>query len=260
MLAAVSFLAVIAISLLVVRVATVALTLTGLSTPLARFQARSAFTGAGFTTAESEKVVQHPVRRRIIMLLMLMGNAGIVTAVSSLLLSFTGADAPRATAERFLLLFAGVGLLWWAAMSAWVDGRMSALIGWALRRFTSVDARDYAGLLHLTGDYVVAELSVEEDDWLAGGSLKSLRLNSEGLLVLGIERGEGDYLGAPRGAATLRPGDTVLLYGRRAIIEELDERRRDSRGAWEHVRNVEQQKAIEVEERDAQQEASATAA
>ena len=84
MVAIISLLTVLVLSLLVVRVATVALTLTGLSKQLARFQARSAFTGSGFTTTESEKVVHHPVRRRIIMLLMLLGNAGIVTAMSSL--------------------------------------------------------------------------------------------------------------------------------------------------------------------------------
>ena len=76
-------------SLIIVRVATVALTLTGLSRDLARFQARSAFSGAGFTTGESEQVVSHPVRRRIIMLLMLLGNAGIVTVISTLVISLS---------------------------------------------------------------------------------------------------------------------------------------------------------------------------
>jgi hypothetical protein len=74
----ISLLVVLVLSLLVVRIATVALALTGLSQQLARFQARSAFTGSGFTTAESEKVVAHPVRRRIIMVLMLLGNAAII--------------------------------------------------------------------------------------------------------------------------------------------------------------------------------------
>lgn len=80
------------LSMTVVRIASVALSLTGISRELARFQARSAFTGAGFTTTESEQVVRHPVRRRIIMLMMLLGNAGIVTVISSLVLSFVTAD------------------------------------------------------------------------------------------------------------------------------------------------------------------------
>ncbi len=91
--AIVSLLVVILLSLLVTRVATIALTLTGLSEEVARFQARSAFTGCGFSTRESEQVVNHPVRRRIMLMLMLLGNAGIVTAVSSLVLAFVSAAA-----------------------------------------------------------------------------------------------------------------------------------------------------------------------
>ncbi len=85
MTAIATLLVVLTISLLTVRVATVMLILTGLSLPLARFQARSAFTGCGYTTGESEQIVGHPVRRRIISTLMLLGNAGIVTTVGALL-------------------------------------------------------------------------------------------------------------------------------------------------------------------------------
>lgn len=48
-----SLLVIVAVSLVVTRVATVMLTATGLSREVARFQARSAFTGSGFTTSES---------------------------------------------------------------------------------------------------------------------------------------------------------------------------------------------------------------
>ena len=44
---------VVIVSLLVTRVATVALTLTGMSREMVRFQARSALTGVGFTTSEA---------------------------------------------------------------------------------------------------------------------------------------------------------------------------------------------------------------
>ncbi len=84
MTAILTLLIVLALSLVVTRVATVALTATGLSREAARFQARSAFSGAGFTTKESESVVRHPVRRRIIMWLMLAGNAGIAAAMATL--------------------------------------------------------------------------------------------------------------------------------------------------------------------------------
>ena len=72
------------LSMTITRIATIALTMTGVSRQSARFQARSALTGAGFTTSESESMVNHPVRRRIIMWLMLTGNAGIVSVVGLL--------------------------------------------------------------------------------------------------------------------------------------------------------------------------------
>jgi hypothetical protein len=86
---------------------TIALTHTGLTKASAKFQARSAFSGAGFTTSESEMVVNHPVRRKIVMLLILLGNAGLVTAVSSLILTFvrqgdsaTGSIVKRSGSRR----------------------------------------------------------------------------------------------------------------------------------------------------------------
>ena len=55
MVALASLLIFVALTLLINHIATVALSLTGLSREVARFQARSAFTGVGFTTNEAEK-------------------------------------------------------------------------------------------------------------------------------------------------------------------------------------------------------------
>ena len=57
MIAAISVLLVVIVSMIVIRVAIVALIHTGMGREEARFQARSAFTGAGFTTSESESIV-----------------------------------------------------------------------------------------------------------------------------------------------------------------------------------------------------------
>ena len=104
MIAIASLLIVVLISLLVVRISAVALTFTGLSKESASFQARSAFTGVGFTTSESESLVNRPVRRRVIMMLMFLGNAGIVTAAATLLLSFAGTCESGAWAIRLAVL------------------------------------------------------------------------------------------------------------------------------------------------------------
>lgn len=111
---------ILAIFLVVTRIAAVALSETGLSGDAARFQALSAFTGTGFTTREAEGVMTHPVRRRIVTFLMILGNAGLVTIITILVLSFAQSPDPGAALRRAAVLVAGLGgLLLLAGAIGW---------------------------------------------------------------------------------------------------------------------------------------------
>ena len=225
MYAIVLLLLVAVLSLLITRVATVALTVTGMTRESARFQARSALTGAGFTTQESEAVVSHPVRRRIVMTLMLVGSAGLVTAVAGLLSGFLAAARDDEELTRAATLVGGLVLVYMASRSNWVDRHLSRLIARVLHRYTDLDVRDYVRLLHLAGEYSVKEMAVHAGDWMAGRSLGLLRMKDEGVLVLGVVKGpEATYLGAPGKDTIIDAGDTVILYGRDAVLAELDSR------------------------------------
>jgi uncharacterized protein with PhoU and TrkA domain len=83
-----------------------------------------------------------------------------------------------------------------------------------------------------------------------------LHLDDEGVLVLGVERGDGHYLGAPRGTAEIMPGDTLILYGPRTNLEDLDRRRSGHGGNWAHVRAVEEHQQIKTEEASLEREAA----
>ncbi len=242
----VSLLIILTLSLLVTRVAAVGLMHTGLSREAARFQARSAFTGVGFTTGESEKIVNHPVRRRIVMLLMLVGNAGFITVISTSMLTFMTIEDDAGI--KIGLLVAGLALLWLVASSRWVDGHLSRAISMLLRRYTTLDVRDYANLLQVGGEYRVTELKVGAEDWLAHRTLLDLSLRDEGVMVLGINRADGEYLGAPRGTTEIQSGDTIILYGKIGMCERLDQRRSGHEGEAEH------RAAVEEEQRRVEQE------
>ncbi|MDP8905101.1 MAG: TrkA C-terminal domain-containing protein [Chloroflexota bacterium] len=233
MTALATLLVVLLLSLFVTRVATVALTLTGMSREAARFQARSAFTGAGFTTSESEMVVRHPVRRRIVMLLMLLGNAGVVAAVGSLLLTFIEAG-PANWLLRVIVLAIGIAVLWLLATSRAVDRLISSVTTRALRRWTRIDVTDYAELLHIAGAYKVVQLPVREGDWLAGKTLDELNLRREGMLTLGIERADGSFVGVPPLSLRVSAGDELTIYGRSDSIEALGRRRDTTAGEAAH--------------------------
>ncbi len=237
----IALLTVLALSLVITRLAAVALAMTGLSREAASFQARSAFTGTGFTTGESEKVVNHPVRRRIIMVLMIMRSAGLVTVIISIILSFVGAVQEAERLFRLLWLVGGVVALLILSRLPFVDRGMEKLIGWALHRWTDLDVRDYARLLNLSGEYTVTEMHVDEGDWVEGKELRDCELGGEGVTVLGIERTDGDYVGAPRGSTPVHAGDTLILYGRSDTLEELDRRRGGGAGDVAHAAAVSNQ-------------------
>ena len=236
---------VVTVSLLISRVATVALALTGMSKEAARFQARSALSGVGFTTSEAEAVVTHPVRRRIAMLLMLIGSAGIVTAVATLMLSFTGTTATQAS-TRVLVLGAGLLALLFLSRSRVVDRWLSAVIAAGLNRWTDIQSRDYAELLHLSGTYGVLELAVRDGDWLANRTLGELSLRDEGVAVLGIERQNGQYVGAPGWSTEVHPGDTLIIYGAKEQVCEIDRRPRGEAGQLAHEQAVAERRALEA--------------
>ncbi len=243
----VTLLSTVGLGLLITRIATVALTFTGVSKDLARFQARSAFTCCGFTTAESERLMDHPVRRRIVMLLMLLGNGVVVMAISSLIPVFldTGEEGFKTQdiASRILLIMAGITLLWALSVSKWIDKRLSSVISWALRKFTTLDVQDYHSLLRLSEGYSVTELRAQEGAWMVGRNLADLRLADEGVQVLGIRRINGEYIGTPTGTTYIRNGDTLLVYGRAEQLAQLEKRQAGPEGDAEHEALVKLQRA-----------------
>lgn len=96
----------------------------------------------------------------------------------------------------------------------------------------------------------MSELVVEAEDWLADRTLIELRLAEEGILVLGVEKAGGAYLGAPRGQSRVEPSDTLYLYGSARQIAELDRHRDDARGNWHPHRAVDEQLRVEAAESD----------
>ena len=249
MISIVTLLIVLTLSILLTRIATVALTHTGLSRESAKFQARSAFTGVGFTTNESEKVVNHPIRRRILLMLMLLGNAGIVTAVSTLIVSFVNLNQSDSLLWQIGLLFTGLLILWSLASSRWVDRHLSNIISTLLNKYSTISVQDFSKLLHLAGEYQVNELQVRRHDWLADKTIAELGLRDEGVIVLGITRSDGTYLGAPDGETRILLNDVLILYARASVMQQLDQRDAGADGDREHQKEVIEQKKIKAKEK-----------
>ncbi|WP_245998386.1 TrkA C-terminal domain-containing protein [Halalkalicoccus subterraneus] len=210
-----------ALSLLVIRIGSVALRMTGLSPDVSSFQAASAFSGAGFTTEEAEFAVSEPSRRTTVLWLIRIGSIGVVGTLASLLLSFINSGGENSLTLVYVL--GGVLLIIAAAKSQLLNEAVTPLIERALERTTDLEIKDYTQMLGLQSEYRVAEVDVSQDDWISNNSADEMNLAEEGVLLLGIRR-NGDYIGAPRSDTEIHPDDTVVLYGKKSRLQELSNR------------------------------------
>lgn len=251
--AVISLLIILSLSLLITRIAAIILSLTGLSKEAASFQARSAFTGVGFTTSESEWLVDHPVRRKIIKTLMLIGNVGIVSGMGSLVLSFLDVDQQEVSKLlRLGIILAAILLMWLLSRSDFLEKQLYKLVVYFLKKYSSIKVYDYNHILNLKGPYEISELKVDEGSWLANESLRNLRLNDEGVTILSIRRSDGNYMGVPDADTKIERGDRLVVYGREDNLKELSKRKDGLKG--EEARNEAKEKQEEVKEEQEEQE------
>ncbi|MFT5751335.1 MAG: hypothetical protein ACI86L_000836 [Dokdonia sp.] len=241
MIAAVSLFLIITLSVLITKIATISLVHTGLSLESAKFQSRSAYTGAGLSTSETENIMTHPVRRKIIYNLMLIGNAGIVTAMSSLILTFVLPESNASRLYGFLIILGGMLLLWLAIRSSWLDRGLSSVINKMLKKYTDLEVHDYAAVLHLKDDFKIIEAEVDTDGWMCNRTLQELDLREEGITILGVERKGAGYFGSPSGNFKMLPHDKVTIYGKADGIESIYNRKKDHYAQLEHDKYVEKE-------------------
>ena len=214
MYAVATFLVVAVITVAFTKLATGALIATGVPPEPAAFQARSAFSGAGFTTTEAENVVNQPVRRRIIGTTMLVGSLGTPTLVVTVLLGII-APGPASTTMRVLVTVSGLFLVVMALTNKLVT-RWLVCVGqrYVRRHLVPALSEQREDLLMLSEEFAIQavrlEASVEE-----ARSLRGMANALPGLTVLGVRRGS-EFFGEPPVDIDLLEGDELILYGRSA--------------------------------------------
>ncbi len=204
---------IVTVSLIIVRVGSTALMMTGLSWDTASFQSYSAFFGVGFTTKEAEMVVDHPIRRRIIRDLILAGNVGLTSVLATVVVTFAQVEGMRDTMVAAgwiiggLLLFLGLVNL----------PPVKRLLDWGIRstleRAGLVHALDYELLLRVESGYCISEIEVLEECLLANHTLRESRPSDHGIILLGITRKDGTFVGAPGPDERIVTGDVITVYG-----------------------------------------------
>ena len=222
MIPIIGLLILVAMSIIIIRIGPVALELTGLSSEVASFQAQSAFSGVGFTTMESEAIVGHPVRRRIIKTLILLGSAGVMTSIATLVLAFVG-ETKYGFIFRIQALLVGLVIILLFARSKHIYKLMRVVITKVLGRYTRLRIYDYEQLFGLGEGYTIAKVMVKPDSSLNEKAIKDLKAELEEMLVLAVYRREGkrtQLIGAPHGDVIIKAGDELICYAKEEVLDK----------------------------------------
>ena len=212
--AASSIFVLLSMSVFIIRVASVALRYTGLSETTARFQALSAFSGTGFTTSESETVINYPIRRRIVSILIIIGNMGLVSVLATLVASLVRTDGEvAAVVAQLVWLTGGLTLLWFLMLNKTADRILCAWIGKFLDSATFLGQRSFHRLLQIGDGFSVCEHPFPAH-WLndLAGSVRS-KLEKLDLAVLAINSPHGEQLDALVDLDGLTTDHTLVLFG-----------------------------------------------
>ena len=207
------------VSFIIVRIGGFALELTGIEPEVARFQALSAFSGTGFTTREAERVVGHRTRRRIVTILIILGNAGTVTVIATLVASFTQVSGYMWFFIHLAIIIGGIFGLYQLIIRSNVGQR---ILDWLQRPIMN---------RILTGAPAVEEIFHVEKDWAISlvtikGSSKSIDqsvadVTTEGdIEILGIDRAD-TYLARPSREEKIIKGDRLLVYANRKSVKRI---------------------------------------
>ena len=207
------------VSFVVVRIGGLALQLTGIEPDVARFQALSAFSGTGFTTTEAERVVRHRTRRRIVTILIILGNAGLVTIMATLVASFTQVTGYGWFFIRLGVIVASIFILYRIIIGSRIGNRVVQWFRKPLMKRIVVEAPAVEELYQAGKGWGISLVMIRAKSGSIGASLEKLAAEGE-LQVLAMDRG-GDLLPTPGSEEKVLEGDRLLVYGTTRAVRRL---------------------------------------
>ncbi len=209
------------ISFIIVRIGGFALQLTGIEAEIARFQALSAFSGTGFTTREAERVVGHRTRRRIVTILIILGNAGTVTVIATLVASFTQVGGYLWFFVRLAIIIAGIAGLYQLIIRSDVGQR---IIDRLQRPFVKRILRASPvteEVFHVDREWAISLVMMKRDSKGIGLSVGDITAQGD-IQILGIDRA-GAYLVRPLMEDKVAQGDRLLVYASKRAVKRISD-------------------------------------
>ena len=212
-----ALLAVVFAAYICVTAGAIAYELTGMDRESARFQALSAFTCCGFTTSAAERVVDHPLRRRITMTLIVMGWAGAAGVITTLLKS-VDVDSASEWFWHITLFVSSSTLGYWLIKRRGWDQLLIDLLRRTLTPRLTKEEVPHEDLFRYRKGFGIVRIEVPPTSPCLGKTLRELHLPEYQLQVLLVEH-DDQSVAVPGPDLVIRSKAHLVLFGRLDSVE-----------------------------------------
>ena len=214
--------------MLVVRIGAIAFHITGINWPQAKFQALSCFTGTGFTTREAELITINVQRRRVASVLMILGNAGLVTLIATLANSIRAQEffihfkipilhrelpSNIAPIVNLIVLALIVYAIFKFFAIPWISRKLTSLLRSQIVEKEIFKAVSIEELWVATGGYGISQIDIDINSHLLNQSLIESKLRKRDITVLAIER-KGATIPNPSAEMKMILNDKLICFGK----------------------------------------------
>lgn len=205
---------------LIIEILSIVLKITGLDLYKARFQVISMITHTGFTTRESELIVQHPLRRRIASVLMVISYIAQASLIS---LFFNAINNDQRKLVTIIAVLSGVALfVIMITRNKFLSKKFNRIVekfiaGTIMKKTKS---RSIDEVLKVSPGYAVYEILVSDASPICNLTLSSAKLKEQYIQVLKVDRGS-ETIDFPSANFIIKQGDVLIVYGKINSIKDL---------------------------------------
>lgn len=205
----------IVIILAVIEINVVLFTLTGLDNRISRFQVISMLTGTGFTTGESELIIQHPIRRKLGAFLILFGAFSLAVIISSISNMLSKNLFTKEIAYIAGILIVVMFILKLPSLQKKLSTRFKGEI----KKVYDLKDLPIRDVFLQQEDDSFSEITIHSSSSWIGRRLNQELKDAEDLNILFIKRGE-IRIRKKRMNTLIQEGDVLFLYGSGKLVNE----------------------------------------
>ena len=228
------FIVVLVASFIIVRIGAVAFQLTGLEWSLAKFQSLSCFSGTGFTTKEAELITGDTRRRRIASVLIVLGNAGLVTMIATVASALNPENTLLGWLSESFLPFLPLWSVRWFNLGLIIIALLIIYKVFTNKNFTQkltgylrkkilkrafFKPVSFEELLLLTSGYGITRLEVSMNSFLVDRTIAESELRKNDVTILAILR-DDTTIANPSADTKIQKSDELVLFGKLKNIRD----------------------------------------